>query len=175
MTNIWKDAVQSICIFDPFIKIYLTFIKQFTFFNQKEVSKKLDSKNARFSKHISYDTDKKYGFCQETCIHENKKYKQGKICIFDYHRHIRHMIYTLPFFVTKTTCCYYCFQHLLFFIHFLTIFEISKKGETWERRLENGRKMECKCLGNNNSEWHCDYVDMCEHQKVLYLPGETWG
>ena len=34
--------------------------------------------------------------------------------------------------------------------------------------------MECECLGNNNSEWHCDYIDMCEHNKILYYPQDTW-
>ena len=49
-----------------------------------------------------------------------------------------------------------------------------KIGEKWERTNEDGRKMLCECLGNGSGEWHCDPMDMCEHQGQLYMPDEKW-
>lgn len=59
----------------------------------------------------SYDDEKQYGFCHESCVQDKTKFL---------------------------------------------------KGEKWEQTAANGRKMLCECLGNGNSEWHCDYIDMCE-------------
>jgi hypothetical protein len=52
------------------------------------------------------------------------------------------------------------------------------KGDTWMQIGEHGREMLCKCLGNGNSEWKCDFTDMCEfgkdEVKKYYAPGDSW-
>ena len=41
---------------------------------------------------------------------------------------------------------------------------VYMKGEKWIKWDEKnqGRKMNCECIGNGNSEWSCEYVDMCQ-------------
>ena len=55
------------------------------------------------------------------------------------------------------------------------MFKLLKTGETWQKYNDDGRVLNCSCLGNGSGEWHCQHVDQCEHNGNLYYPKDTWG